>query len=61
MGSKSAGTRQKELNTVAKLRSQASGILWKRGIIAEAAMKKGYLKISQEESRIKMLGATLTV
>lgn len=43
------------------VRSAASGILWERGIIAEAAMKNGYLKITQEESRIKMLGATLTI
>ena len=43
------------------VRSAASGILWERGIIAEAAMKNGYLKIPQEESRIKMLGATLTI
>lgn len=43
------------------VRSAASGILWERGIIAEAVMKNGYLKIPQEESRIKMLGATLTI
>ncbi len=43
------------------VRAAASGILWERDIIAEAAMKNGYLKIPQEESRIKMLGATLTI
>lgn len=43
------------------VRAAASGILWERAFIAEAAMKNGYLKIPQEESRIKMLGATLTI
>lgn len=43
------------------VRAAASGILWERDIIAKAAMKNGYLKIPQEESRIKMLGATLTI
>ena len=43
------------------VRAAASGILWERDFIAEAAMKNGYLKIPQEESRIKMLGATLTI
>ena len=44
-----------------QVRAAASGILWERDFIAEAAMKNGYLKIPQEESRIKMLGATLTI
>ena len=44
-----------------QVRSAAAGILWERGVIAEAAMKNGYLKMPQEEARIKVLGATLTV
>ena len=43
------------------IQSAAAGILWERGVIAEAAMKNGYLKMPQEEARIKVLGATLTV
>ena len=41
--------------------SSASGVLWERGIVVETALKSGYLKVPQEESRIKMLGATLTI
>ena len=44
-----------------QVRSSAAGILWEHGIIAEAAMKNGYLKMPQEEARTKVLGATLTI